>query len=34
MTNRYYRQELISPMGAEGQQKIREKHVLIIGAGA
>lgn len=34
MNNRYSRQELFSPIGAEGQQKIREKHVLIIGAGA
>ena len=33
MNNRYSRQELFSPIG-EGQQKIREKHVLIIGAGA
>ena len=34
MNNRYSRQELFSPIGGEGQQKIREKHVLIIGAGA
>ncbi|EMN7731134.1 MULTISPECIES: thiazole biosynthesis adenylyltransferase ThiF [Bacillus] len=34
MNNRYSRQELFSPIGAEGQQRIREKHVLIIGAGA
>lgn len=34
MNNRYSRQELFSPIGEEGQQKIREKHVLIIGAGA
>ncbi|MEC3525189.1 thiazole biosynthesis adenylyltransferase ThiF [Bacillus paranthracis] len=34
MNNRYCRQELFSPIGEEGQQKIREKHVLIIGAGA
>lgn len=34
MNNRYSRQELFSPIRAEGQQKIREKHVLIIGAGA
>ncbi|AAP24744.1 MULTISPECIES: thiazole biosynthesis adenylyltransferase ThiF [Bacillus] len=34
MNNRYSRQELFSPIGEEGQQKIRKKHVLIIGAGA
>lgn len=34
MNNRYSRQESFSPIGEEGQQKIREKHVLIIGAGA
>ncbi|KPU55053.1 thiazole biosynthesis adenylyltransferase ThiF [Bacillus wiedmannii] len=34
MNNRYSRQELFSPIGEDGQQKIREKHVLIIGAGA
>jgi len=34
LNNRYSRQELFSPIGEEGQQKIREKHVLIIGAGA
>ncbi|WP_336973323.1 thiazole biosynthesis adenylyltransferase ThiF [Bacillus thuringiensis] len=34
MNNRYSRQELFSSIGAEGQQRIREKHVLIIGAGA
>ncbi|PFR45778.1 thiazole biosynthesis adenylyltransferase ThiF [Bacillus cereus] len=34
MNNRYSRQELFAPIGEEGQQKIREKHVLIIGAGA
>ncbi|MBE5108438.1 thiazole biosynthesis adenylyltransferase ThiF [Bacillus thuringiensis] len=34
MNNRYSRQELFSPIGEEGQQKIKEKHVLIIGAGA
>ena len=34
MNNRYSREELFSPIGEEGQQKIREKHVLIIGAGA
>jgi len=34
LNNRYSRQELFSPIGEEGQQKIRTKHVLIIGAGA
>lgn len=34
MNNRYSRQELFSPIGEDGQRKIREKHVLIIGAGA
>ncbi|MGG0240818.1 thiazole biosynthesis adenylyltransferase ThiF [Bacillus rhizoplanae] len=34
MNSRYSRQVLFSPIGEEGQQKIREKHVLIIGAGA
>ncbi|MDR4174412.1 ThiF family adenylyltransferase, partial [Bacillus nitratireducens] len=34
MNNRYSRQELFSPIGEEGQRKIREKHVRIIGAGA
>ncbi|MGH0567544.1 thiazole biosynthesis adenylyltransferase ThiF [Bacillus cereus] len=34
MNNRYSRQELFSPIGEEGQRKISEKHVLIIGAGA
>ncbi|PEJ38269.1 thiazole biosynthesis adenylyltransferase ThiF [Bacillus pseudomycoides] len=34
MNNRYSRQELFSPIGEKGQQKIGEKHVLIIGAGA
>lgn len=34
MNNRYSRQELFSPIGEKGQQKIEEKHVLIIGAGA
>jgi sulfur carrier protein ThiS adenylyltransferase len=31
---RYSRQELFSPIGKDGQQKISSKHVLIIGAGA
>ena len=34
MTDRYSRQILFSPIGIEGQDKIRSKHVLIIGAGA
>ncbi|WP_170925700.1 ThiF family adenylyltransferase, partial [Bacillus sp. S1-R1J2-FB] len=34
MNNRYSRQELFSPNGEEGQRKISEQHVLIIGAGA
>ncbi|WP_408009353.1 thiazole biosynthesis adenylyltransferase ThiF [Pseudalkalibacillus sp. A8] len=34
MTGRYSRQTLFTPIGEAGQQKIREKHVLIVGAGA
>ena len=34
MSDRYSRQILFSPIGKEGQAKIRSKHVLIIGAGA
>ncbi|WP_285766877.1 thiazole biosynthesis adenylyltransferase ThiF [Peribacillus sp. SI8-4] len=34
MIERYSRQELFCPIGKEGQQKIRKKHVLLIGAGA
>ncbi|WP_186577237.1 thiazole biosynthesis adenylyltransferase ThiF [Aquibacillus kalidii] len=34
MSNRYSRQELFSPIGKKGQDRIRNKHVLIIGAGA
>ncbi|THE10867.1 thiazole biosynthesis adenylyltransferase ThiF [Bacillus timonensis] len=34
MSERYSRQELFTPIGLEGQKKIRSKHVLIIGAGA
>ncbi|MDR4946656.1 thiazole biosynthesis adenylyltransferase ThiF [Neobacillus cucumis] len=34
MNNRYSRQELFPPIGKAGQQKIQNKHVLIIGAGA
>lgn len=34
MSERYSRQELFVPIGVEGQSKIGEKHVLVIGAGA
>ncbi|NWN95736.1 thiazole biosynthesis adenylyltransferase ThiF [Heyndrickxia acidiproducens] len=34
MNERYSRQELFSPIGEKGQVKIRNKHVLVIGAGA
>lgn len=34
MNGRYSRQELFSPIGQEGQAKIRQKHVLVVGAGA
>ncbi|MHC0036578.1 thiazole biosynthesis adenylyltransferase ThiF [Pseudoneobacillus sp. C159] len=34
MQDRHSRQELFSPIGKEGQAKIRAKHVLLIGAGA
>ncbi|MBU9719993.1 MULTISPECIES: thiazole biosynthesis adenylyltransferase ThiF [Bacillaceae] len=34
MNNRYSRQELFTPIGKEGQEKLAKKHVLIIGAGA
>jgi sulfur carrier protein ThiS adenylyltransferase len=34
VNNRYSRQELFSPIGKEGQQRIFDKHVLIIGVGA
>ncbi|WP_066066872.1 thiazole biosynthesis adenylyltransferase ThiF [Neobacillus soli] len=34
MNNRYSRQELFSPIGKGGQERIFNKHVLIIGAGA
>ncbi|AMX00020.1 thiazole biosynthesis adenylyltransferase ThiF [Rummeliibacillus stabekisii] len=34
MSERYSRQELFTPIGKEGQEKIRQKHVLVIGAGA
>ncbi|WP_087974279.1 thiazole biosynthesis adenylyltransferase ThiF [Oceanobacillus rekensis] len=34
MNDRYSRQILFSPIGQEGQEKLAEKHVLMIGAGA
>ncbi|MYL71747.1 thiamine biosynthesis protein MoeB [Halobacillus litoralis] len=34
MNERYSRQTLFSPIGEAGQRKIRDKHVLILGAGA
>ncbi|WP_251473425.1 thiazole biosynthesis adenylyltransferase ThiF [Planococcus sp. NCCP-2050] len=34
MSGRYSRQELFAPIGIEGQEKLGNKHVLIIGAGA
>lgn len=34
MNERYSRQELFAPIGVEGQAKLRNKHVLVIGAGA
>ncbi|MFE5391383.1 molybdopterin-synthase adenylyltransferase MoeB [Bacillus thuringiensis] len=34
MANRYSRQQLFKPIGSKGQEKIRNKHVLIVGAGA
>ena len=34
MSERYSRHEIFAPIGVEGQRKIRNKHVLIIGAGA
>ncbi|WP_404406371.1 thiazole biosynthesis adenylyltransferase ThiF [Jeotgalibacillus malaysiensis] len=34
MNGRYSRQEMFAPIGAEGQAKLRNKHVLIVGAGA
>ncbi|MDQ1005159.1 sulfur carrier protein ThiS adenylyltransferase [Neobacillus niacini] len=34
MNNRYSRQELFSSIGKEGQKKIANKHVLVVGAGA
>lgn len=34
MTNRYSRQQLFKRIGSKGQELIRQKHVLIVGAGA
>ncbi|MDA1810125.1 molybdopterin-synthase adenylyltransferase MoeB [Bacillus sp. HSTU-bmb18] len=34
MAERYSRQQLFKPIGDRGQEKIRNKHVLIVGAGA
>ncbi|WP_312503678.1 ThiF family adenylyltransferase, partial [Bacillus luti] len=34
MEARYSRQQLFKPIGIQGQEKIRNKHVLIVGAGA
>src|SRR5690625_6993808 len=34
MNDRYSRQTLFTPIGEQGQQRLAEKHVLIIGAGA
>ncbi|MFD6441254.1 MoeB/ThiF family adenylyltransferase [Peribacillus sp. NPDC060186] len=34
MADRYSRQELFKQIGTKGQEKIRNKHVLIVGAGA
>lgn len=34
MSDRYSRQQLFSPIGEKGQELIKKKHVLIIGAGA
>ncbi|HDR7354770.1 molybdopterin-synthase adenylyltransferase MoeB [Bacillus wiedmannii] len=34
MADRYSRQQLFKPIGSRGQEKIRNKHVLIVGAGA
>ncbi|MDA2329702.1 molybdopterin-synthase adenylyltransferase MoeB [Bacillus cereus] len=34
MADRYSRQQLFKPIGSKGQEKIRNKHVLIVGAGA
>ena len=34
MSDRYSRQELFAPIGEAGQEKLKNKHVLVIGAGA
>lgn len=34
MAERYSRQQLFKPIGSKGQEKIQNKHVLIVGAGA
>jgi len=34
LSDRYSRQELFQPIGIKGQEKLSQKHVLIIGAGA
>ncbi len=34
LMDKYSRQQLFVPIGLEGQKKIRQKHVLIVGAGA
>ncbi|PFA69672.1 thiamine biosynthesis protein MoeB [Bacillus sp. AFS015802] len=34
MSDRYSRQQLFKPIGKAGQEKIAEKHVIVIGAGA
>ncbi len=34
MNGRYSRQEIFAPIGVEGQKKLRNKHVLLVGAGA
>ncbi|WP_181350323.1 MoeB/ThiF family adenylyltransferase [Thalassobacillus sp. CUG 92003] len=34
MQDRYSRQTLFTPIGVQGQEKLKEKHVLLIGAGA
>ena len=34
MNDRYSRQQLFAPIGIDGQEKLANKHVFIIGAGA
>src|SRR3954451_13271160 len=34
MMDRYSRQKLFNPIGDKGQEKIRYKHILVVGAGA